>query len=933
MVTYVYKRLHLIIPLSLILTFTSFQINHLRPNNGLNATYFETNQIGISKLSRTENIAILSHNDHVGLSNNYIEITWNGYIWSRATTTKTLILTNDIQTKLWINQNPIKLKSIDTTIPKTVPISLHKGLNQIELHMYTNNFKSNKFNVGLKWKTLFGNSFVPNFYLFPEKINTSEVTYAVLLGIIQIVLMYLTLTLILLSTIVIVVRTTIKYHKSEIIYLTTIFLLSIAIRYLVLQDLRNNTDFDVLPIGSDQLVYISDARDFARGIWPTDTDFYRQPGYTWLLGNIITFISEHLIIIQLIQIVSGSITTFGVYWLSKSIFNKPTAYWSTLIWTIFSPLIFYEIQLLTHALEAHLTIWILCSWWSTHKSNKITLKSYQWILCPLLIGAASTIRPIYLLLLPIFLYTTIKYRTPQNSSLDSYKIVIILTSIALIPIIPITHHNYKHSGVLQLFSANGPITLYLGNNRDASGIGQYTPAFLATHENVNRGTTTFTEQTAKDIINNPLRWAGLMVRKSALFWGNNEIPNNVDFYNDGLDVSNILRIMPLRFGFLSTFGLTGILLTLIQPHSNKNGIVIIISTVFLLFITTITFHVVSRFRVPIYGPLSIFASFAISTNLSQLKHKQYAEFFKTMPYLAASTAFIFTMPFIANNSVPNPTTKHLPPNITTSSTSIGNNLILEGHEYKTSIKPGEPTFISLYWSINDTITDDYYGSIQIFNKQGQKISQTDQLLGGASFPYYTTSKWRKNLIIQDDYLITIPKDIKSPLGVDVLLVVYNKNTNTRLGEAQLTDFGITKMDTPDISNIMPSNIIIGPIQLLGYKHNYQNNILELDLYWKTLQTSQVDGTIFIHFFDNDNNFISGHDSEPRNGTYPTHLWQPEEIVVDSHNISTNHLNNEHYKIHIGMYDPNTQVRLSITNTNHNKIKNNSYNLFNLEVIH
>ena len=133
--------------------------------------------------------------------------------------------------------------------------------------------------------------------------------------------MYLTLTLILLSTIVIVVRTTIKYHKSEIIYLTTIFLLSIAIRYLVLQDLRNNTDFDVLPIGSDQLVYISDARDFARGTWPTDTDFYRQPGYTWLLGNIITFISERLIIIQLIQIVSGSITTLGVYWLSKSIFN------------------------------------------------------------------------------------------------------------------------------------------------------------------------------------------------------------------------------------------------------------------------------------------------------------------------------------------------------------------------------------------------------------------------------------------------------------------------------------------------------------------------------------------------------------------------------------------------------------------------------------
>ena len=96
---------------------------------------------------------------------------------------------------------------------------------------------------------------------------------------------------------------------------------------------------------------------------------------------------------------------------------------------------------------------------------------------------------------------------------------------------PVTYHNYQHSGQLQLFSANGPVTLYLGNNRDSAGIGQYSPAFLATHELVNRGQTTFFKQTTNDILENPQRWFGLMTRKTALYWGNLEIPNNVPSQN------------------------------------------------------------------------------------------------------------------------------------------------------------------------------------------------------------------------------------------------------------------------------------------------------------------------------------------------------------------------------------------------------------------
>src|SRR3972149_1341271 len=179
------------------------------------------------------------------------------------------------------------------------------------------------------------------------------------------------------------------------------------------------------------------------------------------------------------------------------------------------------------------------------------------------------------------------------------------------PSLPITWHNYKASGRFQLLTSNSDITLYLGNNRDSTGLGEYSPAYLATHTLVNQGKTTYFRQTLDDIRHDPLRWVQLMTRKTALYLGDPELPNNVDFYAEGTAISPLLAALPLRFGAMMALALAGVVLA--WPH--RNGTLLLLIYILSQVAVTIVYHVFSRFRAPIYPVLVILSAYSITLTL------------------------------------------------------------------------------------------------------------------------------------------------------------------------------------------------------------------------------------------------------------------------------------------------------------------------------
>lgn len=77
------------------------------------------------------------------------------------------------------------------------------------------------------------------------------------------------------------------------------------------------------------------------------------------------------------------------------------------------------------------------------------------------------------------------------------------------------------------------------------------------------------------------------------------------------------------------------------------------------------------------------------------------------------------------------------------------------------------------------------------------------------------------------------------------------------------------------------------------------------LYWRSTTPLPADYTIFIHLRAPDGFVRSGADSPPVSGHYATSIWQPGEVVQDSHPLP----NPDFDHLALGLYDPATGARL------------------------
>ncbi len=116
------------------------------------------------------------------------------------------------------------------------------------------------------------------------------------------------------------------------------------------------------------------------------------------------------------------------------------------------------------------------------------------------------------------------------------------------------------------------------------------------------------------------------------------------------------------------------------------------------------------------------------------------------------------------------------------------------------------------------------------------------------------------------------------------------------------------------------------IRLLGYNlqpqgdasqsliSNLQSPIsnLQISLSWQAL-TTPPNLTRFVQLIGPDGQIYTQNDSAPDRGQYPTHLWQPGEVVVEDITLPLRPDRPAgRYTLHIGLYHPDTGMRLPLT---------------------
>ena len=102
------------------------------------------------------------------------------------------------------------------------------------------------------------------------------------------------------------------------------------------------------------------------------------------------------------------------------------------------------------------------------------------------------------------------------------------------------------------------------------------------------------------------------------------------------------------------------------------------------------------------------------------------------------------------------------------------------------------------------------------------------------------------------------------------------------------------------------------------------SMLSLTLHWRALAQMGTPYIVFVHLVRADGNIIAQLDTQPRNGSYPTTLWQVGEQVRDSYVfLIPEDTPPGSYWIKVGMYTPDTGPRLPVIDPGTAQIENDS----------
>ncbi len=362
----------------------------------------------------------------------------------------------------------------------------------------------------------------------------------------------------------------------------------------------------------DELYHYEFAKSLLKNNFHYNDIFFRAPFFMYFLA-IILKISANMFFVRLLLSFIGIINVYLTYKLAHIIFDsKKIACISALCMSTCSLFIFYDAQML---LTSFYTFWLLLSIYYLIKFIKENRNLFLYMGF-LFLGFAAITRPNILISVPfIIMYLWIIKKNIH---------ILVSALFLLLPIIPVTYHNYKVKGDFVLISSQGGINFYLGNNPHANGFIPKTSEEYYTYGKYEDSVKLFSEKQILKYINKktlsnlkpsqiskfwfkkglyfyykyPLKALFLFFKKLYLFFSGVEIPNNRNF-DFWAEVNPLFRFFyAINSSFL--YLIPGFFFLLFFAIKEKDKISIFMLYFIIPYILGIAiFFVCSRYRVPI----------------------------------------------------------------------------------------------------------------------------------------------------------------------------------------------------------------------------------------------------------------------------------------------------------------------------------------------
>lgn len=433
--------------------------------------------------------------------------------------------------------------------------------------------------------------------------------------------------------------------KKETIFVLLIFLLAVGLRLGYSFFLKNHYFFYGSP-GSDVTYYQKWANEIAMGNWIGEETFFGLPLYPYFLGVLTRLCLGNLFAMRLFHILLGSLNCVLLYYLARKIFSQRVAMLSAILAASNFTLIYYDWLMMPVTLLILLSLILI---WSLLHFSTVTPRR-EWFLLGLFMGVTILgDGKILFFFALVCLYILCRWPKPFWQKIS--RIILPLGLSVFLVLFSVTIRNKIIGGDWVFISAQSGLSLYVGNNPDATGTFENPDFIRPTHRGQDEDQRVIAEAAAQRklspgevsqfwrqkatsfIRERPLDYLTLLGKKCLVFVKDIEWANDIDLilqreWRQRFDYNPYFILCPLA--------LAGMFLAWRRGKNTAYLNLLILSQLILILI----FFLTTRHRATILPVFILYESFLFWWVIDQIRHRNIKQL-----GLAASFIAIFLILF------------------------------------------------------------------------------------------------------------------------------------------------------------------------------------------------------------------------------------------------------------------------------------------------
>jgi hypothetical protein len=220
--------------------------------------------------------------------------------------------------------------------------------------------------------------------------------------------------------------------------------------------------------------------------------------------------------------------------------------------------------------------------------------------------------------------------------------------------------------------------------------------------------------------------------------------------------------------------------------------------------------------------------------------------------------------------------------------------------------------VDVRWASRVAPDRDYDVCLALVDEKGRAVQSECQAL----LPPWPTSRWGSDEVARGEYELWVDPSIVGG-AYTLTLSLLDRAIGAQVGQS--VGLGVVRVValpwTYDPSGQgHRSHARWGETVLLPAYEVSQASAesLHLTLYWQAVREMDVSYKVFVHLVDQSTGaIIAQDDAIPRRWSYPTTLWSPGEVVMDTVVLPLEDVSKGEYLLQVGLYDPQSGERLSV----------------------